>query len=301
MPETIISILPLLRAEGYEVLSLSGGEPLLYPGFESVVQEAVALGFRVNLISNGAPLGGKILNVVAKYVNLIAISLDGAPKLHAELRGDMRAFVRAERACDRLLEKGVRYGLAYCVSRESLVDMPWAVEFAARKGASLVQFHPFAATGRGRRLAARLSLDEPDKARAYVAAALLQDEQGPAIQIDLVPVEAVRSRRSDYAILNLEHVHTTLLSDLINPLVIDELGRVLPLSYGIDPQFALGQIESNFAVAVARYKAEGYRDLGTLLDVSFARLDSQDTQFVDWFYHVVETIHALQGNVKVTT
>jgi len=292
-PELVISALSILRTEGYEVLSLSGGEPLLYSGFEMVVRNAAALGFRVNLISNGAPVGGRLLDIVAEYVNLIAISLDGAPPTHVEIRGDAQAFVWAERAMDRLVKQGVPYGISYCVSRESLADMPWAVEFATSKGASLVQFHPFAAVGRGQRLADRLSLDQADKARAYVIATLLKTANLPAVQLDLAPIEAVCARRSDYAVLGLKDACAAQLSDLVNPLVIDERGQLLPLSYGIDPRLALGKLNSDLPTAIGHYKTQGWHGLRALLDTAFDRLGGHSEYFVDWFHHVVETSHTL--------
>jgi MoaA/NifB/PqqE/SkfB family radical SAM enzyme len=290
-PEVLIAALPTLRTEGYEVLSFSGGEPLLYTGFETLVRNAVALGFRINLISNGAPVGGRLLDVIAEYVNLIAISLDGAPATHIEIRGNPQAFMWAERAMGRLAERGVRYGIAYCVSRESLADMPWAVEFAASKGASLVQFHPFAAVGRGQKLADRLSLDHADKARAYVIATLLETENSPSIQLDLAPVEAARARRDDYAILKRTDARAARLSDLINPLVIDERGGVLPLSYGIDPRLTVGTLSPHLPAVIEQYKMDGWQDLRAVIDTAFACLDQQGEYFIDWFHHLVETSH----------
>lgn len=294
--DLIISALPVLKAEGYEILSLSGGEPLLYSGFKAVVRNAAALGFRVNLVTNGAPVGGRLLDFIAEYVNLVAVSLDGAPETHIELRGDARAFLRAEKAMDRLAAVGTRFGIAYCMSRESLQDMPWAVEFALAKGAGLVQFHPFAPIGRGQSLVDRLSLSNTDKARAYVVGALLDTGDGPVIQMDLAPVEGAQQRRSDYAILDLEDASGKLLSDLINPLIIDEKGMVSPLSYGIERRFALGRLESNIALLVDRFKKEGWCDLRTLLNEAFARLGTGGGNFVDWFYHIVETSHFLSDH-----
>jgi hypothetical protein len=72
-------------------------------------------------------------------------------------------------------------------------------------------------------------------------------------------------------------------------LVIDETGRLLPLCYGIHPQLALGQLGSDLTVQVAHYKEEGWRGLASLLDLAFTRLGARGEQFVDWFYHVVET------------
>jgi MoaA/NifB/PqqE/SkfB family radical SAM enzyme len=297
-PALILSALTTLRTEGYDVLSLSGGEPLLYFGFEEVVTGAAALGYQVNLISNGAPVGGRLLDIICEYVNLIAISLDGGPKLHSELRGDVRAFDRAERAIDRIATVGAHFGIAYCVSRESLEDMPWSVEFARTKGAALVQFHPFAATGRGVQLAGRLTLSQSDKARAYVAGALLDLGDSLAIHIDLAPVETVRTQREDYAVLLLEDARDTRLSDLINPLVIDETGRIVPFSYGIAPEFALGRLGVDFPSIVNRYKLEGWQNIRSLLNSAFNSLGTQGEFFVDWFYHLVEVSMTLPSCIR---
>lgn len=294
----VLSALALLNGEGYEVLSLSGGEPLLYSGFETVVRCAAALGFRINLITNGAPVGGRLVDLIVQYVNLIAISIDGAPETHTELRGDSNAFTRAERAMDRLTTAGVRYGLSYCISRQSLADMPWAVEFAREKGAALVHFHPFAATGRGRFVAERFSLTETDKARAYVIASLLDTGDLPRVQIDLAPLDAVRARRSDYAALMLDDARHALLSDLVNPLVIDERGRVLPFSYGMNPTLGIGQIGPDLAAAVAGYKTKSWRRLRALLGTTFDRLDTRGEGFIDWFYFLVETSYAVESKIK---
>lgn len=291
--ETIISALPFLRSEGYEVLSLSGGEPLLYSGFETIVRSASNLGFRINLITNGAPVGGRLLDLIEEHVDFVAVSLDGMPELHIELRGNPHAFRWAERAMDRLGARGKRFGIAYGVSRESLSGMPWVVNFAQEKGAALVQFHPFASTGRGQQLGDRLSLRETDKARAYLIAALLDMGNEPTIQLDIAPVSIAQSRGQDYEILLLEDATTTPLSSLVNPLIIDETGLILPLSYGMNQSLALGRLESDSGDWITRYKEGEWKKLRSLLELSFAALDIRKENFVDWFFHVVETSYRL--------
>lgn len=288
-PHLILSTLATLRAEGYEVLSLSGGEPLLYSHFKEVASAAVANGFRVNLITNGAPVGGHLLKFISENVNLVAVSLDGGPDTHNDLRGDPQAFARAERALDRLSKCDVKYGIAFCVSRESLADMPWAVEFAKEKGAQLVQFHPFAATGRGKRLANRLGLSDGDMARAYVIASLLEGDD-LTIQLDLAPVEIARAQRDTYTVLTAEDPDSRLLSDLVNPLIIDEYGHVFPLCYGISRRLEIGQLGPGFTTSIARYRMSGgHHDLQELLDGAFSRLGEHGEQYTDWFFHLVQT------------
>src|SRR5438045_3483845 len=81
-PKSVLSTLSVLKKEGYGTLSLSGGEPLLYSGIEEVIVGAADLGFRINLITNGAPVGGRLLDLMAERVGLVAISMDGAPERH---------------------------------------------------------------------------------------------------------------------------------------------------------------------------------------------------------------------------
>lgn len=293
--ELIVAALPLLRQEGYEVLSISGGEPLLYTGFESVVRAAFQLGFRINLISNGAPIGGRLLDIIGEYVNLVAISLDGAPATHVEMRGNAHAFAWAQRALERLATTDTTYGVAYCVSQRSLTDMPWAAEFAAKIGASIVQFHPFAPVGRGRTLSDRFDLSEFDKARAYVLAALLDTGAKPAIQIDYAPVEALRSSRDDYAILHHVGDGKLLLADLVNPLIVDESGYLLPFAYGINPKYSIGQIGPELKQLINGFKRSGWRETCSLLSAAFESLGEHGERLTDWFYHVVQTSYRISG------
>lgn len=290
-PEEIIAALDVLKTEGYDVLSLSGGEPLLYSGFETLVRGASEMGFRISLITNGAPVRKNTLDVIAKYVNLVAVSLDGSPDTHIELRGNKQAFVYVEKALANLKLIGINYGLAYCVSRESIGAMPWAVDYAKEMGAHLVQFHPFAATGRGKQLENRLGLSRSDRTRAYLIANLLDMEDNLSIHIDLAPNEIARMRRGDYRILSLEDANNVLLSELISPLIIDERGFVYPFSYGISHHFALGRIGDGFRESIAWYKETSWSNLRDLINDSFGLLDTSEKSVVDWFYHIVETSH----------
>ena len=256
------------------------------------------MGYRVNLISNGSPVDGQTLKVLAECVDLIAISLDGAPDTHDQLRGSAKAFLYAERAIDRLASAGVRFGIAFCVSQKSLTDMLWAAEFAETKGASLIQYHPFASIGRGHMLSESMTLNESDKARAYVIAALLDISNKTAIQLDLTPVDVARTRRNDYALLKKNHSGRPLLSDLVNPLIVDELGSLTPLAYGISPRFTFGRIGDDIEAYIANYKRDGWRDLYTLLDTSFESLGASGERFVDWFYHIVEISRSISKSIK---
>ncbi|NBB85766.1 MAG: radical SAM protein [Bacteroidetes bacterium] len=288
-PTAVNSALRVLRAEGYEVLSLSGGEPLLFAGLEEILREAHALGYRINLVSNGAPVRGRFLEWIARYIQLTALSLDGAPETHIAIRGHPKAFTWVADAADRLAEAGACFGIAFGVSRRSLAAMPWAVDWAADRGAALVQFHPFGATGRGIEVAEELGLSATDQARAYVTAELLRSPDGPTLQIDLAPVPLLLNDRYTYRLLSDDPSFTEQpLADLVNPLVIDEAGWLHPMSYGVAPPYRLGRCDGTLPQAIASFKATGWRSVRHLLRRAFDALETERPLFADWFGHLVE-------------
>jgi Fe-coproporphyrin III synthase len=288
-PTAVNSALRVLRAEGYEVLSLSGGEPLLFAGLEEILREAHALGYRINLVSNGAPVRGRFLEWIARYIQLTALSLDGAPETHIAVRRHPKAFTWVVEAADRLAEAGASFGIAFGVSRRSLADMPWGVDWAADRGAALVQFHPFGASGRGTAVADELGLTPTDQARAYVTAELLRVPNGPAIQIDLAPVPLLLNGRHTYRLLtDATSFSEQPLADLVNPLVIDERGWLLPMSYGVAPEYRLGRCDATLPDAIASFKTTGWRSVRDLMLRAFDALETGRPLFADWFGHLVE-------------
>jgi hypothetical protein len=118
--------------------------------------------------------------------------------------------------------------------------------------------------------------------------------------MDLAPVEVAQARRRDYAVLDLEDTSGKLLSDLINPLIIDETGLVSPLCYGINPRFTLGRLGSNVSIVVNQFKKERWRSFTLLLNEAFDRLGNNGEKFVDWFYHIVETSYRLPAEYERT-
>jgi len=106
-PALLGNALELLRGEGYAVVSLSGGEPLVYKPLRAVVERARALGFGVTMISNGLLATPRTEPVLA-LLDALAISFDGLADSHNALRGRPDAFQRACAALERLSAKGSR-------------------------------------------------------------------------------------------------------------------------------------------------------------------------------------------------
>jgi MoaA/NifB/PqqE/SkfB family radical SAM enzyme len=94
-------------AAGAREALLTGGEPLLAPDFVPVAARLRAAGARVMLCTAGGPLAERAAEV-ARLVDEVYVSLDGAqPATHDRLRGP-RAFARVERGIAALRAQAPR-------------------------------------------------------------------------------------------------------------------------------------------------------------------------------------------------
>lgn len=295
-PEILIDMLARLASEGYEVVSFSGGEPLIYRGFGEVARAAKHLGYRVNLITNGLMLNARWLDELAGVISLVGISIDGSERIHDRIRG-AGTFNRTTRRIASLRDRGFTFGIAHCVTRESIADIPWLLEFCLEQGASLLQLHPIAAEGRvadddGRRLLG------PDTARLYLLAQLLEIQAGGAlkIQLDLVPTVHVLGGRDQFRVLSDRPGSERLpLSELVNPLVLDEGGCLWPLAYGMAAsQRITAEAPDGWTRAFEVYARSGALPLKRLLSSALSKLEGQEG-FIDWYAYLVEHSHTLDA------
>jgi MoaA/NifB/PqqE/SkfB family radical SAM enzyme len=76
------------------VISLFGGEPLLYPEIIQLVREIKRRGFTLSAITNGWLLERYARELVELGIDAIAVSVDGPHGLHDEIRGRSTSFER---------------------------------------------------------------------------------------------------------------------------------------------------------------------------------------------------------------
>ena len=77
------------------IISLFGGEPLLYPDIVPLVREVKARGLTCTVITNGGRLEPLARELVESGIDSIAISIDGPPDVHNRIRGQADSFERA--------------------------------------------------------------------------------------------------------------------------------------------------------------------------------------------------------------
>jgi MoaA/NifB/PqqE/SkfB family radical SAM enzyme len=278
--------LALLRDEGYENISVSGGEPLVYRELDALAGAAKDLGYGVHLITNGVLLTEARLRTLRRHVDLIGVSLDGSETTHNAVRGRADAFQKAMRALHVLADGGVPFGIIFGVSRRSLEDVPWVFERACELGATLLHLRPLAPEGRARTMAESWTLTTEDCVRLVVLREILAGfgPDGPRVQVDLVAASDLAGAREQFELLR-PAPNAKRLSDAVNPLIIDDAGRCLPFAYGVDPRFEVSRLPVSGQGTFCP-RAEQLERLTVLLRLAFREAELPDGTYLDWFAHL---------------
>ena len=285
-PASIARALGVLRAEGYEAVSLSGGEPLVYRGLGAVVGSAKELGFRVTMVTNGLLVNGRNASVLSELDGM-AISFDGLAETHDAVRARPGAFDRACVALRQLAEDGKPVAAAISLTRDAIGELPDLAYHLADLGARALQIRPVARAGRAKSMSPSAFGGAADRARLFVVAAALGQELAPDIRVhcDLVPTQGLWRERDAYAALlaSCDGRETAQpLAGLVNPLVITDDGRLKPIAYDFDGYFDVAALEGLTPDQLRRYKQDGLADFRDLVGGALASLEDQ-AELVDWF------------------
>jgi len=136
---------------GCRIFALTGGEPLVHPDFEPIVDGLLADGeSRVVVLTNGVLLE-RYETALDRWPSdrfHLQVSVDGLPQNHERLRG-AHSFDKLLSQLRRLESRGVPFTVSMCVMDQNRSEMPDVVEFAADVGATNVHFLWYFVRGRG--------------------------------------------------------------------------------------------------------------------------------------------------------
>lgn len=284
---SIERILPLLKDEGYKIISISGGEPLTYKPLIELIDIAQSIGFRVTMITNGIfPI--EQINKISSKLNGIAISFDGLSDTHNYIRGRSDAFLRASTALANIAERGTPVGAAISLARETIPELPELAEHLAKLGANSLQIRPIALAGRAQNMNDLNTCNDEDRTRLYLVTLALQEEFSNRIQVQchLIPSQYIWQSRTAYnSLLNWDGYSTSkdqVLSDLVNPLVITETGRIKPITYDFNPRFDIASIDALTYMKIDLYKKKHVHDYKRLIQKALIQLKNKN-KLIDWF------------------
>ena len=274
---------------GYSVLGVSGGEPLLYPELARLLDAAHAAGMTTTVTTNGTRFSAESMAVLAGRADLVAVSIDGRPESHDEMRASSTAFARLRDGLPLLRESGIPFGFIFTLTLHNVHELDWVAAFAADAGALLLQVHPLESVGRA---ASRLDGSVPDETENL--AAVLETERirreyagRLVVQLDLAPRETLRAL-PERVFADDEGLPRDTFADALSPLVIETSGVVSPLLFGFDRRFALGRLgDAPLESLAAAWTERTYPAFRATCRRAFDRIVAADTSVIVNWYEVV--------------
>jgi MoaA/NifB/PqqE/SkfB family radical SAM enzyme len=278
------------RRLGYRHLSLSGGEPFLYPQLADLLRQAKSAGWSTSAVTNGTLLDERAGRAL-ELLDLVAVSVDGRPQRHNALRASATAFRRMLDGLARLRETGRPFALVHTLTRSGIDELGWLLSFAREQGASSLRLHPLEAVGGGRDLDAE-KLTSRECAEVYLQLRLAlgeSDRQQLPVHVDLVNRERIRG---EPATIWRGFDAASEPWAVADPLVVEPDGTVVPFAFGVNRRFALGHLSDLDPLGTA---GEWRAQLRPLVEEAVATALQLEWPFLNWYEHLAEASHRLAG------
>lgn len=281
--EESLSAIRQASAWGYSTLSISGGEPLLYPWLRDIVSEADSLGMHVSLVTNGLLVDRPGNLDILRTIDTLAISIDGLDDNHDWMRGRTRTLTQVRHSLSALAGHGIPYAINCSITAKNIDELEDLIEMAWESGAAGIQFHPIELAGRAAN-AHSLALTQHEANIFFVASRLLAVEYAGRlpVQADVVHRDWVlECPASVYAHPLEQDTEQIAPAELLGVLVLEPNGRLCPISYGFASAYQLGNIRKHpMARLWPAYLSGAYERLRRLgRSVYEAIRKSQDTIF----------------------
>jgi MoaA/NifB/PqqE/SkfB family radical SAM enzyme len=293
--ESILRILEEGRDHGYNVVSMSGGEPFLYRPLEKLLQASAELGYFNSVTTNGMLLRSASSQRVLPYVNLVAISIDGKETQHDEIRGLQGAYQKMMEGVKVVQEGGKQFGFIHTVQPNSWQLFPWLAEMALEKGAALLHLHPLELAGRAGDNYASLCFTDEDLHRIYITHYYLQTyyEAELFLQLDLLHRDHIRGNPT-FCFHASEACQVNDFSSIFRELIIDEEGDILPIAHGCSRRFKIGNIEEKRSLSqmMDRFMAQHFNDLMAIYRITYEEImNDPSKEIFNWSELVINNTH----------
>ena len=135
---------------GVPVVLFSGGEPLVREDLPELVGHADDVGLRPVLSTNGTLLtSGRVRELRDAGLAYAGVSVDGSRETNDAFRGREGAFDAAVAGIEACLDAGLKTGLRYTVTRDTVDDIPEVVDLLTDVGVDRFCFYHLSYGGRG--------------------------------------------------------------------------------------------------------------------------------------------------------
>ena len=149
--QDLLNTINFLSDRGLSVVELTGGEPLMHPDFEEILDYCSEKVEIISVITNGTLMTPKIINKIASKKNkvFVSISLDNYREEEHDKRSRVNgSFAKAVDAIRQLSKQGIIVRAAMAVDENSWHDIEKTLLFAKEIGATKFTYSPVMPFGR---------------------------------------------------------------------------------------------------------------------------------------------------------
>jgi len=153
--EERLKALDILAEAGVAMLALSGGEPILGPGFWEVLKTANDYGIYLAMATNGTLITDEVARKLAQAgLRYAQVSLDSPiPEVHDEFRGVKGAWEKTVKGIRNLKKYGITVEVSMTVTKLNYKQVPQMIKFVRDElKADMFMMFNFIPTGRGREI-----------------------------------------------------------------------------------------------------------------------------------------------------
>ena len=292
--DVLANIIGQAAEVGYNVISMSGGEPFMYQPLEELVRFSKSAGYFNSITSNGMLLKGSRAKKILKYVDLVAVSIDGKEEMHDQMRSQPGAFKKMREGVAILRDSIKTYGFIHTLLPDSWKLLSWLAAFAVDERASLLHLHPLEMAGRATQHFAGKLFDQTNLYKIYISHYYLKTyfENEIFIQLDLLHRNNIKNNPNFvFHESSKPQLHTNEFSTIFKELIINEKGDLLPIAHGCSPFFTIGNIYSGEKL---QYMMERFMHskMGAVINLFQATYDDimrdKEQEIVNWSEMVIQ-------------
>lgn len=169
-PALFKKVLKELQDYGIKRVSFTGGEPLLHPHFQELVEYAARAGFEISFVTNGILLpkfiGFLAAPAIKPQLERVCISLDGPdPKTHDKIRGQ-GSFARTMKGILAAQSRGIPFVIKFTINAQNCKQLEQMALLAGKLGAGELQLSQLYPTPENLRLGLALPPDQWESVQA---------------------------------------------------------------------------------------------------------------------------------------
>jgi len=148
------SIIEQAKPLGLSGVKLTGGEPLIHPAIDQILDHVLEQELRLTVETNGIALTSELAEKLKACKNtFVSVSVDGiTPETHEWVRGVEGCLRQAENGIRTLASAGFKPQVIMTVMRRNQHEMEPVVRWAEERGAGSVKFNIVQPTARGEKM-----------------------------------------------------------------------------------------------------------------------------------------------------